>query len=421
MHNRQSGAAHVPIMFFLILLVMFLGALGFAYVTQTKNGELIKERNDAREDAAALRRQALIVEHYVTDIGDAIGKFGKYEGRPNGVYGDATLSYPGVMNPAEIKKVLADACTNGGVSVAGSLENVLGALITKINTQNARIKDIETERDKALADKNEADRKFQATASEANAAARTYQQNLEQTRSDFESAKQAKDNNISTLQQSLRSKADELTTAKEEALQREKELKGEIAKHQMHSSALVAQNALRKSPDVADGKVIVARNGIPTAFIGLGRKDMLQPGTVFRVKSPNASAIKGYAMVTKVEEERSEVRLYDFVDAVGDYAREGDLLFNDLYTPRVTRTIYLMGRFTAPYQKEQLTNLLRRLGNKVVDKMAPGVDMVVLGNDPVNEAGDGFAKVEESDEFKLANELRVEFTYLSKIQDLIKL
>jgi hypothetical protein len=96
-------------------------------------------------------------------------------------------------------------------------------------------------------------------------------------------------------------------------------------------------------------------------------------------------------------------------------------LFNDLYTPRVTRTIYLMGRFTAPYQKEQLTNLLRRLGNKVVDKMAPGVDMVVLGNDPVNEAGDGFAKVEESDEFKLANELRVEFTYLSKIQDLIKL
>ena len=30
MHTRQSGAAHVPMMFFLILLIMFLGALGFA-------------------------------------------------------------------------------------------------------------------------------------------------------------------------------------------------------------------------------------------------------------------------------------------------------------------------------------------------------------------------------------------------------
>ena len=89
--------------------------------------------------------------------------------------------------------------------------------------------------------------------------------------------------------------------------------------------------------------------------------------------------------------------------------------------PRVTRTMYLMGRFGAPYGKEQLTNLLRRLGNRVVAKMGPGVDTVVLGNDPVNEAGDGFASVEDSPEFKMANELRVEFTYLSKIADLVKL
>ena len=52
-----------------------------------------------------------------------------------------------------------------------------------------------------------------------------------------------------------------------------------------------------------------------------------------------------------------------------------------------------MGRFGAPYGKEQLTNLLRRLGNRVVTKMGPGVDTVILGNDPVNEAGDGFASI----------------------------
>ena len=65
--------------------------------------------------------------------------------------------------------------------------------------------------------------------------------------------------------------------------------------------------------------------------------------------------------------------------------------------------------------------MLTRLGNRVVSKMAPGVDTVILGNNPLNEAGDGFDAIQESDDFKLANELRVEFTYLSKIADLVKL
>ena len=39
----------------------------------------------------------------------------------------------------------------------------------------------------------------------------------------------------------------------------------------------------------------------------------------------------------------------------------------------------------------------------------------------MDEAGDGFDVIQESEEFKLANELRVEFTYLQKIADLVKL
>ena len=48
MLNRQSGAAHVPIMFFLLLLLMFFGALGFGYVQQTNNAELRQSAVDAK-------------------------------------------------------------------------------------------------------------------------------------------------------------------------------------------------------------------------------------------------------------------------------------------------------------------------------------------------------------------------------------
>lgn len=423
MHNRQRGAAHVPIMFFLLLLVMFLGALGFAYVTQTKNGDLTKQRNDALADNATLRKRDLLIEHYIGDLGEVLQKPGKYEGRANqgGVYGDATLTYAGVVNPKEIKKALDDALAGGQLSAASGLENVLGSLVTRINQQNQRIKDIEAERDKALAEKSEVDRKFQAAATDAQAKAREFGQNLDQARTDFESAKTEKEGRITQVTQSLQAKQDELTSEKERATAKEKELNNEIAKRNMMNSALVARDAMRKPADVPDGKILVAKNGIPSAFINLGRKDMLQPGTVFRVKSPSAPTHKGLATVVRVEEERAEVTLSDFTDPIGDYARTGDLLYNELFTPRVTRTIYLMGRFSAPYNKPELTNLLKRLGNKVVDKMAPGVDTVILGNDPVNEAGDGFQSVQESPEYKLASELRVEFAYLATIRDLIKL
>jgi hypothetical protein len=131
--------------------------------------------------------------------------------------------------------------------------------------------------------------------------------------------------------------------------------------------------------------------------------------------------VKCKATVVRVLEDRSEVELSEFADEVGDFPRAGDLLFNDLYSPRVTRTIFLMGRFQAPYQKEPLKLLLTRLGNKVVDKMGPGVDTVILGNDPMNEEGTGLVRVQDSEEYKLADKLHVEFQTLQAVRDFLKL
>lgn len=422
MHNRQSGAA-VPMMFFLLLLVMFLGALTYGFMMQQRNGELLKERTDARAELDIISKQKMLVEHYIEDLGRVIGKPGKYEGRPgaSGSYQGAVMTNPMTMNPDEIKKVIDDACTSAGVSTSVGLENALTTLVTRVKQSGQRAKDIETERDKALAEKAEIDRKFQTATAEAATRAAAWKQDLDQARADFESAKQDKDRTITTLQENVRTRAEELTTVREASAQAEKGLRGEIAKHQMHSSALVARDAMRNAPDAADGRVLVAAQGVRTAFISLGRKDMLQPGTVFRIRNPQSEQVKAYATVKAVEEERAEVELSGIVDPVADAVQAGDQLFNELYSPNMSRTIYLLGRFTAPYNKPELTNLLKRLGNKVVDKMGPGVDTVILGNDPVNEAGDGFTAVADMPEYKEAVDLRVEFAYLKTIRDLIKL
>jgi len=421
MHTRQSGAAHVPMIFFLLLMVLFLATLGFAWVTQNKNGELIEARNKAITEAQVEKNRALLVEHYVADLNDSVRMPGAYDGRPDSksMYGDAKLDQTGVMNPAAIKKALEDAASAAGVPVSLGLEATLGSLVTAVKAANQRAKDAETERDRMATAKSEIESSLRKATSEAATKAREFNQGLDDARSQFEGAKATKESTITNLQGTVRTKDEEKLALQEQKEASEKSLNKEIDKLRNQNAALSAREQLRQPANVADGKIIAARTGVKTAFIDLGKKDLLQPDTMFRIKNPSNDSVKGYAKVIRVEPERAEVELSGIVDPIGDYIREGDLLYNDLYTPGMTRTIYLMGRFSAPYDANTLTTLLRALGNKVVTKMGPGVDTVIVGNDPLNEEGDGFASVQESAEYKLAVDLRVEFAPLLKIRDLV--
>lgn len=422
MQTRQSGAAHVPIMFFLILLVIFLGTLGFAYVTLTENGELIQERDEAVALADAEKAKALLVEHYIADIGAKVGiPASEYQGRAgsSGLYNGNTLTSEGVMDPDAIKAAIDKACQDAGVSVGIGLPNVLNSMVTKISQLEQAAKDARAERDAIIAKNAELQSSFSTATADAAAKGRDFDQSLETARSTFAADVQRRDTTIANLQQNLVDKDDEMNRKAEENTANEKKLKGEIAELRNQNSYLTSRETLRKPANVADGKVIAARQGVRTAYIDLGKKDLLQENTIFRIQNPRQEGVKGYARVIRVEPTRAEVEISGVVDPVGDFVREGDLLFNDLYTPNMPRTIYLMGRFSAPYNKDTIATLLRGLGNKVVTRMGPGVDTVVLGNDPLTEAGDGFAKIEDSEEYKKAVQLRVEFAPLLKIRDLI--
>ena len=160
MHIRERGAAHVPMIFFVLILVMFLGALVFGYVKQTENGELTKQRNDAVRDKKTLEAKLVLTEHYIEDVFKVIGKAGTYTGRKTSAsqYEGATLTSTGVMNPEEVKKVLDEAAQRAELTIASSLETALGQLLAKIDALKSRVRDAEGERDKAMSEKGALDR-----------------------------------------------------------------------------------------------------------------------------------------------------------------------------------------------------------------------------------------------------------------------
>ena len=77
MHTRQSGAAHVPMIFFLLLLILFLGAVVFAWTKANENGQLVKQRDDAVAEANARKQKDSLAKDYTDEIGKVIGKQGK--------------------------------------------------------------------------------------------------------------------------------------------------------------------------------------------------------------------------------------------------------------------------------------------------------------------------------------------------------
>ncbi|MBL8737908.1 MAG: hypothetical protein JNL12_15855 [Planctomycetes bacterium] len=433
MHNRQSGAAHVPMMFFLLLLILFLAAVSFAWINQTKNNELVDKNASIQQDINALKAKEILYQHYIEDVGNVIGMPGKYTGRKasEGVYEGASLEgMVGLINPQALSQVMDKALADAELAPAKGVENVLNSMATLVAQLKDRNREVNTKLDGALSTQARTADELRKKSADFETRARAYQEEIAKVRSDLEASHSRTQATLASATANVENIAKEKLAAEDAAAEKQKQLEKEIQQRDVSLAGLQKREDLRKAPHVADGRLLASQQGLRTAFIDLGRKDLLQAGTVFMVRSPALTTkdgpsaspvVKCKATVVRVEENRSEVELSDFADEVGDFPRAGDLLFNDLYSPRVTRTIYLMGRFQAPYQKEPLKLLLTRLGNKVVDKMGPGVDTVILGNDPLNESGEALVRLQDSEEYKLADKLHVEFQTLQAVRDFLKL
>jgi len=223
MHNRQSGAAHVPMIFFLLLLAMFLGAASFAFVTHSDNGKLKKDAEDAKREYKLLADRNKLVKDYIREIGDVVKKQGAYTGRAGVDYAGANLAeFELVMNPAEVKKVMEDALGKFSLSASGGLEAALGALTTKIEQQDKRIKDIESSFNTTTEEKAKLDKAFKDVSDAATSSASAYTADLDKARTAYDAAKQEQETRINAVNEGLRTKNEELQAEKERAAKKEK-------------------------------------------------------------------------------------------------------------------------------------------------------------------------------------------------------
>ena len=69
---------------------------------------------------------------------------------------------------------------------------------------------------------------------------------------------------------------------------------------------------------------------------------------------------------------------------------------------RDPQSIYLVGRFAAPFSKDAIAHRLVDMGFDVRTAPSEGIALALVGGDPVNLDGDGFIEVEASDGYRAA-------------------
>lgn len=422
MHTRERGAAHVNIFFFLVMLVLFLGALGFGYAMLGKNTELSEAIKTANVRVNDANRQILIYKHYVEDITTEVGEGGTYPGREGFNYTEYGQPDPlqNAAVPSRVRTSLTDFARACNVPEQRGLGAVFG-LVTKAREELlAQIENAKNVNTGVQAQVAELNKSVGTITKDSQAREANLSRDLGDRTTDFQNTIDAKDRllaNQNAEYATLRTKLSDQATEHAKAVTA---LRKEIETLQARAAAAADKVKLLNPVQEKDGAVIESSQATGLAWINLGRRDLLPVGTTFEVIKPISGEVKATATVRRVEQTRAEVMISNLKDRY-DPVMAGDEVRNDLYSVGMRHNVYLMGRFSHPLTKPVVAGLLSDLGNTVVDKLGPGVDLIIVGGDLVNEEGSGFMPIADSDEYKLAQNLRIEMAPLSKVRQYLKL
>jgi hypothetical protein len=427
MHTRERGAVNT--MVFFITLVLMLGAFFFGYTQHDDAKNLRAQLASAKSDVAKSKLDRLVRDHLLEDIRKVIGETGTYKGRDGYNYeedvkeaGGAQLpELANVTIPSKVTEKVAEFAKDLGIpsSLTNGVADLLNQVTTTYRAKNTELADAKTQSTRLASEVAAAQR---ATAEvttergkESQAAAKSVADLRQHVTAEFANWRTQVDATRAEVAQrrteiselSEKHKGELRVAAKEKSL-----LEARIA-----SAAAVVK--LHNPPEAADGDLLSASAATDLGYISLGTKDMLPSGAVFRVTDPRDGKLKAMAEVVGVERDRAQVRLYGVNDKF-DYPVTGDKISSPIYSPGVRRNVALLGRFGYPYTKDTIKTVFKSLGNEVHDKVGPGVDLVIIGDETLSAEGDSFVKVEDTDDYKTAVALGVEFAPVHKIRQFLK-
>lgn len=422
MHPRQRGVAHVNIFWSLIPFVLMIGAIAYGYMKHVEADENMIARRQAEQQRDLFEFERNERNTQLRQLTAVLGNAGPFP-----VTSPDAADFPEYKGPTDYttpeKLRNAFATFNGkfnNPSSLGTLDEVLSSAATVLNARMSTV----TRLEKELGDtRGERD----TTRDSLNTVRNDMQTKVDGLETNLQSERAKLDRQVAEFSTQLaesRQKTREAVASKEAAVKdaneklagKDKEILGLTAANLAKAERLKLIN----SPHEPDGRVLSSSPITNTAWIDIGAKDLVKVGLTFRVVEPvkNGSyRVKGSAYVADVENDRAKIKVTSLVNPLNPVV-QNDRVTNDLYSPNLKRHVYLLGRFATPYTKGEVRRILENMGNIVHDRMNPSVDLLIMGRQPI---GEDATKLEDTDQYKMAIDHRIEIATLTKIRDFLKL
>jgi hypothetical protein len=394
MSQSNRGAAQVSLMWVIALTVIALVAVLFGFL---QNGEFTRVSDElaaAKLDLATEKQTSQDLRTEKRDNSAAIGWTGTGE----------------FTNPAVVTAARDELIREFSVDGAN-----LRAFSDAIGPVIAKFRQISSERDSALAESG----RLRADLAARESATRSTLAEKERTLAD---ARREKDEVQANLQRQVadlervrdslrveyRGLESQLAELRTLADQRERDLRGEIAKFQQRNSILADQlNSVSRRAAAPDGAVLTAAGDLGIVWIDRGHQDRITPGMEFEVRNATTQTVKGRIRVQRTEDRRSEARILAQSDKY-DPIRTDDLVFNAVYDPTRTPVAALLGNGFGRYDADDLRAMLKDVGVEVRDGVTDETDILLLGTPFFDEETGDMIVWESMDAYKSAQALAVE-------------
>jgi predicted nucleic acid-binding Zn-ribbon protein len=374
----RRGAARVgapAIVMFVLLLV----ALFYAYVAQDAEALARRELDAARADRAESRAS---VETITRDLADRSLLLG--------------FSENPAINPSNVESAaaaLAELKANfPNMEPVSTFEDAVPSAISSYQTKVAQIRALQTriselegqvsaERDAKSALQAEKDQRISTLEQEARDAAETADSEISRL-----------EDSVSKLRSQLNSTTEQVTDAEDAKRATERALETAKLEHAAARGQWTSQrNDIKRRSEKADGEISAVMSEFGVGFINLSASDRLSEGTVFRIVSgrPGAdtSKAKAHCRVTNVGPKFAEVAIYDVADRFEPVV-VGDQIYNPLYEAKGQRNAVLAGNISGAYNEAELRTLFAEIGIEIQSEISNATDFLITGG-PIRTDEDG--------------------------------
>lgn len=370
-HPSRRGAARIPIIWMVAVMVAFFVALALVFIS---NDEAAKANEAwasmrAERDAAILTAQES--RQTIREISEVLGHYDEDVASAESDVSAATAGLDQIkaafpdMGPAvasfEQATTRVIPAWNAKVREVSELNQQVTQLQTDIASKNQTLTQLAQTKDAQLADL-----RSQLTDAEQAAAAR---------QSDLESEVASVRN---TLGDSERQFA--RLSGEKEDVQRGWDDREEVMSTRFREMG--SKLAFLREPEQADGQILAVSKDLGLGWINLGERNRLFKGMSFRVVdgTPGDHRVKAWAEVLSVQADMAEVAFSEQADRFNP-PTAGDVIYNPVYDPQSARNAVLVGRFSGTYNEKELRALLGDIQIHVQGSLDKTTDYLIVGSD----------------------------------------